>query len=68
MVHWPVLPAQVVGAAGNVGQRADQVVAALERRLQQHGTNLLYLLHTHTGDTAVAPHHGPLELTEDQKL
>lgn len=44
----PVLPAQVVGAAGNVGQRADQVVAALERRLQQHGTHLLYLLQTHT--------------------
>lgn len=48
MAHWPVLPAQVVGTASNVGQWADQVVATLERRLQQHGTHLLYLLQTHT--------------------
>lgn len=49
MVHWSmVLPAQVVGTASNVGQRANQVVAALERQLQQFGTNLLYLLQTHT--------------------
>lgn len=47
----PVLPAQVVGAAGHVGQRADQLVAALERGLQQPGTHLLHLLHTHTQGT-----------------
>lgn len=38
------LHAEVVGAAGHVGQRTDEVVAALKRWIQQHCTHLLHLL------------------------
>ncbi len=38
------LHAEVVGAAGHVGQRADKVVAALKWRIQQHCTHLLHFL------------------------
>ena len=38
------LHAEVVGAAGHVGQRADEVVAALKRWIQQHGAHLLHFL------------------------
>lgn len=38
------LHAEVVGAAGHVGQRTDEVVAAKKRWIQQHCTHLLHLL------------------------
>lgn len=38
------LHAEVVGAAGHVGQWADKVVAALKRWIQQHCTHLLHFL------------------------
>lgn len=38
------LPAEVVGAAGHVGQWADKVMAALKWWIQQHGTYLLHFL------------------------
>lgn len=38
------LRAEVVGAAGHVGQRTDKVVAALKGWIQQHGAHLLHLL------------------------
>jgi len=39
-----LLHAEVVGAARHVGQRADEVVAALKRRIQQHRTHVLHFL------------------------
>lgn len=41
LVH---LHAEVVGAAGHVGQRADKVMAALKWWIQQHSTHLLHFL------------------------
>lgn len=38
------LHAEVIGAAGHVRQRTDQLVAALKGRVQQPGTHLLHLL------------------------
>lgn len=38
------LPAEVVGAAGHVGQRANGVVAALKWWIQQHCTHSLHFL------------------------
>lgn len=38
------LRAEVIGAAGHVRQRTDQLVAALKGRVQQHRTHLLHLL------------------------
>ncbi|TNN42100.1 hypothetical protein EYF80_047714 [Liparis tanakae] len=48
---------KVVGAARHVGQRADEVVAALKRRIQQHRTHVLHLLqpgNTETSFTSAA--------------
>lgn len=44
VVNRVFLHAEVVGAAGHVGQRADEVVAALKWGIQQHRTHLLHFL------------------------
>lgn len=45
IVSCVTLPAEVVGATGHVGQRADKVVTALKGGAEEHGADLLHSLH-----------------------
>lgn len=49
------LQAEVVGAAGHVGQRTDKLMAALEGGMQQPVAHLLHLLRDITPSSASSP-------------
>lgn len=53
------LQAEVVGAAGHVGQRTDKLMAALEGGMQQPVAHLLHLLRDITPSSASSPPHKP---------